>query len=51
MSEFDYVALSTKPSYNDEETLRKALEQRYGAPHKIIKGVDQRQVHIYKISR
>lgn len=51
MSEFDYVALSTKPSYNDEETLRKTLEQRYGAARKIINGVDRRQVHIYKISR
>lgn len=51
LDDFDYVALAISPDDYQEKVAKNALVQRYGAATKVINGADQRQVHIYRLSK
>jgi hypothetical protein len=51
INSFDYVALSLKPNDFHENLARQTLSYHHGAPEKIINGVGQRAVFIFKIRK
>lgn len=48
---FDYVALSIKPNDYHEDLARQTLGYNYGEPERIINGVGERRVFIFKIRK
>ncbi|MFT6408713.1 MAG: hypothetical protein ACJAQ6_002133 [Arenicella sp.] len=51
INSFDYVALSIKPNDYHEDLARQTLWYNHGAPKKIINGVGERRVFIFKIRK
>jgi len=48
---YDYVALSIKPKDYYEDLARQTLWFKHGTPEKIINGIDERAVFIFKIRK
>ena len=51
LRKFDYVALSIKPKDYWEDLSRQTLWYEHGLPEKIINGVGERAVFIFKIRK
>lgn len=51
LKNFDYVALSTKPNDTFENVLNDRFVKKYGQPVKVITGVKDRHVFVYKLPK
>ena len=51
IKDFDYIALSIRPNDYYEDLARQTLWYDHGAPERLINGVDERRVFIFKVRK